>query len=138
MRRHLRIAKPVADLERSVPMYRDGLGLCVIARFTDHDGFDGVMMGSDGMDYHLEFTCGRRHAVRPSPAPEDLLVFYIPEPEAWRHACARMDAAGFQAVSSFNPYWDRSGRTFEDPDGYRVVLQNATWTNRPAPETGLA
>jgi hypothetical protein len=28
---------------------------------------------------------------------------------------------------AFNPYWDRSGRTFEDPDGYRVVLQNAPY-----------
>ena len=28
----------------------------------------------------------------------------------------------------FNPYWDRSGRTFEDPDGYRVVIQRASWS----------
>jgi len=26
-----------------------------------------------------------------------------------------------------NPYWKRNGRTFEDVDGYRVVLQNGTW-----------
>jgi hypothetical protein len=119
-------------------MYRDGLGLSVIARFADHDGFDGVMLGCDGMDYHIELTCCRRHAVRPSPTAEDLLVFYIPESEAWRLACARMVAAGFRPVVPFNPFWERSGRTFEDPDGYRVVLQNTAWTNRPAPETGLA
>jgi len=119
-------------------MYRDGLGLSVIARFTDHDGFDGVMLGADGIDYHIELTCSRRHAVQPSPTQEDLLVFYLPEPDAWRLACTRIVAAGFRPVASFNPYWDRSGRTFEDPDGYRVVLQNAAWTNRPAPETGLA
>lgn len=28
---------------------------------------------------------------------------------------------------SFNPYWDRLGVTFEDPDGYRVVLQRDAW-----------
>jgi hypothetical protein len=39
-----------------------------------------------------------------------------------------MMAAGYEPVSSFNPYWDRVGRTFEDPDGYRVVLQNAVWS----------
>jgi hypothetical protein len=39
-----------------------------------------------------------------------------------------MQAAGYQATASFNPYWDRVGRTFEDPDGYRVVLQNAAWS----------
>jgi len=30
-------------------------------------------------------------------------------------------------VASFNPYWERAGRTFEDPDGYRVVFQNSSW-----------
>lgn len=41
-----------------------------------------------------------------------------------------MVAAGFKQVTSFNPYWDMHGRTFEDNDGYRVVLQNAAWENR--------
>jgi hypothetical protein len=39
-----------------------------------------------------------------------------------------MLAAGFRAVASFNPYWERRGRTFEDP-GYRTVRQNAAWQN---------
>ena len=39
-----------------------------------------------------------------------------------------MAAAGFRPVASYNPYWDRSGRTFEDVDGYRVVLENEAWT----------
>ncbi|WP_423223025.1 hypothetical protein [Candidatus Amarolinea aalborgensis] len=32
-------------------------------------------------------------------------------------------------VQPANPYWERSGRTFEDPDGYRVVLQHARWSS---------
>jgi hypothetical protein len=39
-----------------------------------------------------------------------------------------MTSAGFREVPSNNPYWDLQGRTFEDIDGYRVVLQNAAWT----------
>ncbi len=31
-----------------------------------------------------------------------------------------------EAVIRF--YWDRQGITFEDPDGYRVVLQRTDWT----------
>jgi hypothetical protein len=38
-----------------------------------------------------------------------------------------MLTAGFSPVPAFNPYWDRNGKTFEDPDGYRIVLQNAAW-----------
>lgn len=28
---------------------------------------------------------------------------------------------------NLNPYWDQQGKTFVDPYGYRVVLQNADW-----------
>lgn len=38
-----------------------------------------------------------------------------------------LEAVGHAAVPSFNPYWDVRGNTFEDPDGYRVVLENAAW-----------
>jgi len=38
-----------------------------------------------------------------------------------------MRAAGFLVVTAYNPYWDRAGHTFEDPDGYRVVLQHQAW-----------
>jgi hypothetical protein len=42
-----------------------------------------------------------------------------------------MQHAGFAPVPSYNPYWDVTGRTFEDPDGYRVVLQCAAWPEAP-------
>ncbi|MBX3716527.1 MAG: VOC family protein [Burkholderiales bacterium] len=124
---HLRIARPVSDLARSCAMYRDGLGLRVLGSFEDHAGFDGVMLGLDGAGWHLEFTHCRTHPVAPAPTAEDLVVLYLPEAAGWEAANARMAAAGFRPVSSFNPYWDARGRTWEDPDGYRVVLQNAAW-----------
>ena len=46
----------------------------------------------------------------------------------WQAVVRRMAAAGFAPVLSYNPYWDQHGRTFEDPDGYRVVLQRAKWS----------
>ncbi|MEJ2194201.1 MAG: hypothetical protein P8X73_05005 [Ignavibacteriaceae bacterium] len=42
-------------------------------------------------------------------------------------ACLRMVSAGFNVIPSYNPYWDKAGKTFEDIDGYRIVLQNAAW-----------
>jgi hypothetical protein len=39
----------------------------------------------------------------------------------------KIEAAGFTPVSSYNSYWDKDGCTFEDLDGYRVVLQNREW-----------
>ena len=55
-------------------------------------------------------------------------MFYIPTSDAWQAACARMELAGFLRVVSFNPYWDVLGRTFVDPDGYRIVLQQGEWS----------
>ena len=126
---HLRIARPVSDLSRSRSMYCHGLGLRVVDSFENHEGFDGVMLGLPGASYHFEFTHCRAHPVAPAPTAEDLVVLYLPEPAEWQSACANMLAAGFRQVASFNPYWDLRGRTFEDPDGYRVVLQNAEWSN---------
>lgn len=123
----LRVARPTDDLDALIPFYRDGLGLEVLYRFEDHEGFDGVMLGAAGAPYHLEFTRARGHAAPRAPSQDHLLVFYLPEAAAWRAAVARMQAAGFAPVAAFNPYWDRQGATFEDPDGYRVVLQNAAW-----------
>lgn len=38
-----------------------------------------------------------------------------------------MLASGFERVQAYNPYWDVHGQTFEDLDGYRVVLQAGAW-----------
>jgi catechol 2,3-dioxygenase-like lactoylglutathione lyase family enzyme len=123
----LRVARPTDDLEAVVKFYRDGLGLTELYRFADHDGFDGVMLGLPGAPYHLEFTRAHGHRAGRAPTPDNLLVFYLPDPAQWRDAVARFERAGYEPVPSFNPYWDRLGITFEDPDGYRVVLQRDAW-----------
>lgn len=110
-------------------MYCEGLGLRGIGSFEDHAGFDGVMLGVPGSDHHFEFTHCRAHPVAPSPTPEDLIVLYLATRADWDRACARMLAAGFEQVASFNPYWEVRGRTYQDHDGYRVVLQNDGWSN---------
>jgi catechol 2,3-dioxygenase-like lactoylglutathione lyase family enzyme len=125
----LRVARPSDDLDPLLKFYRDGLGFSLLYRFEDHDGFDGIMLGQEGAPYHFEFTRTRGHAAGRAPTMDNLVVFYLPDASAWRAAVARMRAAGFAPVASFNPYWDRQGVTFEDPDGYRVVLQNAAWAH---------
>ncbi|KLK93187.1 glyoxalase [Microvirga vignae] len=123
----LRVARPTDRLEEVVRFYRDGLGFEMIASFDDHDGFDGRMLGHPGAPWHLEFTQHPGHRAGRAPTQDNLLVFYLPDRTAWEAAIERMRANGFSPVPSFNPYWDRHGMTFEDPDGYRVVLQNAVW-----------
>lgn len=123
----VRIARPSDDLHALRKFYCDGLGLEVLYEFRGHDGFDGVMLGRRGDPYHFEFTKKEGHSAGRAPSQDNLTVFYLPDPAEWKSAVARMENAGYAPVPAFNPYWDRNGRTFEDPDGYRIVLQNAAW-----------
>ncbi len=125
----LRVARPTDDVDSLLRFYRDGLGLNELGRFTDHDGFDGVMLGHPSSPYHFEFTHAHGHVVGRSTTQDHLIVFYIPDEKIWHGLQERMQQHGYDPVRSFNPYWDNSGVTFEDPDGYRVVLQNAEWNN---------
>ena len=123
----LRVARPTDRLDDVVRFYTVGLGLRSLGSFENHDGFDGVMLGLRGASYHLEFTRKIGHVAGRAPTADNLLVFYLSDREQWQTAVDRMIAAGYEPVASFNPYWDRAGKTFEDPDGYRVVLQNDSW-----------
>jgi catechol 2,3-dioxygenase-like lactoylglutathione lyase family enzyme len=124
---HLRVARPTDHMAAVVAFYRDGLGFTVLGEFVDHDGFDGVMLGHPGAAYHLEFTSQAGHRAGPAPTDDNLLVFYLPDAAAWRGAIDHLRALGHEPVPAGNPYWDRQGCTFADPDGYRIVLQNAAW-----------
>lgn len=124
----LRVSRPSDDLDALLRFYQQGLGLTLLYRFEDHDGFDGLILGWAEAPYHLEFTRARGHRAGRAPTLDNLLVFYLPDKDEWKGAVRRMHAAGFEPVPSFNPYWDREGVTFEDPDGYRVVLQRSAWT----------
>jgi hypothetical protein len=124
----MRVSRPTDNLAGITEMYVKGLGFTVLAQFTEHEGFDGAILGHSQQPYHLEFTAQRGHQVGKAPTKDHLLVFYIPDTEEWEESCAHMLAAGFRGVPSYNPYWDVQGKTFEDLDGYRVVLQNTAWT----------
>lgn len=125
----LRVARPTDHLEEVVRFYTEGLGLSILDSFEDHDGFDGVMVGLPGAAYHLEFTRKHGHSAGRAPTQDNLLVFYIDDKQEWLNATQRMAAAGYKPVASFNPYWDRLGQSYEDPDGYRVGIQNESWSH---------
>ena len=119
----LRVARHTERLDEVVAFYRDGLGLTEIGGFRDHDGYDGVFLAVPGTGAHLELTAGGGHGA-PAPHPESLLVLYLGDEQAVRAVAARLDA---DPVAPANPYWAEHGLTFEDPDGFCVVLVPAAW-----------
>ena len=106
---HLRFARPSNDLEAVVRFYRDGLGFELLGGFEDHEGFDGVMLGHPGAPVHLEFTRELRHVEFHEPSPDQLIVIYLPDPDAWWAAVWRLERMGHRSVPAHNPYWDVNG-----------------------------
>ncbi len=123
----IRIARATNELIRISKMYCDGLGMEVLGSFEGHSGFDGIMIGSQSSSYHLEFTQQKGFKAPASHSEESLLVFYIPEPSKFQHIEAQMIEAGFTKTKSHNQYWDEHGCTFQDFEGYTIVLCRNDW-----------
>jgi len=120
----VRVARPTDQLDAIIAFYRDGLGLPELHRFNDHDGYDGVMLGLPGRQYHLEFTQHVNGSPCPAPSLDNLLVLYIPDADQLKRLRDRLEAFGHKPVAPENSYWRDISHTYEDPDGWRVVLCN--------------
>jgi ribosomal protein S18 acetylase RimI-like enzyme len=129
-----RVAHPVRDLDRALGFYRDLLGLPVTGGFTGHDGYDGAFLTLPGGG-ELELTTG---PASPSPGTdEDLLVLYVRTPQEVSRTAAGLAAAGHHEAPVANPYWQRWGRCFPDPDGYRVVVAVRPGAGAPADDVRI-
>lgn len=118
----VRVARPTDRLDEVVRFYRDGLGLPELGRFEGHRGYDGVLLGLPGSDYHLEFTAHADGSPCPAPSEDNLLVLYVESEAAAAAAASRLAELGYPDVEPENPYWDGRSVTIADPDGWRVVL----------------
>ena len=118
----MRVGRPTDHLEEITKMYAEGLGFEIIGGFDGHNNFSGRMVGHPKHHYHLEFTTHKNEKAGRAPSLENLLVFYITDETEYNIAIKRISNAGFRKVKSFNPYWEGGAQTFEDLDGYRVVI----------------
>ena len=118
----VRFARPTDRLEDVLRFYEDGLGLRRIDCFDDHAGYSGVMLGLPGEEVHLELTTHEEGSPGPAPTRDNLLVLYLTDRDAITAVESRMRGLGHGPVEPENPYWS-DDLTFEDPDGWRVVLR---------------
>ncbi len=123
----LRVTRPTDNLNEITDMYVNGLGVRLLGSCEDHNGFDGSIIGHESHPYHLEFIHHRGSVVGSTPTQDSLLIFYMPQHEIFTQCCERIDKTGFIVVPADNDYWNLVSKTFEDLDGYRVVLQEKLW-----------
>lgn len=123
----VRIARPTNRLGEVVRFYTEGIGLKQIGGFQGHQGYDGVMLGLPGTNYHLEFTQHENSNPCHAPTKDNLLVLYIPDHDIVNQVAERLRTMGYPCVKPENPYWRQDGITIEDPDGWRVVLMKRSF-----------
>ncbi|WGJ08512.1 VOC family protein [Brucella intermedia] len=122
----VRIARPTDKLAAVIAFYRDGLGMPELARFEGHAGYDGIMLGLPDKSVHLEFTQQTGGSPCPAPSLDNLLVLYVTERNAYDRLNERMQRFGYAPVEPENPYWLERSLTYQDPDGWRVVICRET------------
>ena len=116
-----RTARHTRELNRMIDFYGRVLGLQVLGEFKDHQNYDGVFLGIPGESWHLEFTVSADTPAH-SPDDDDLLVFYAESPDEFNKIKERFIANKVKHLKPKNPYWENNGITFEDPDGFRIVI----------------
>jgi len=125
---HVRIARPTDRLEEVVDFYTAGVGLPLLGRFADHDGYSGAFIGLPGAGHHLEFTTHVDGSPCPAPTRDNLVVLYLRDRSVAAEIVRRLATSGHPAVEPENPYWSTvAATTVEDPDGWRVVLVPGPW-----------
>lgn len=127
MIQHFRVARHTSDIDKIKEFYIGLVGLKLLYEFN-HDGYLGIMLGQKEDDWHLEFTVSDKEPKHCSDE-EDVLVFYLADDKKYIEALERFKYSGVEAIKSANPYWDIHGRTYIDPDGYRIVICHKEWVN---------
>jgi catechol 2,3-dioxygenase-like lactoylglutathione lyase family enzyme len=119
----LRIARHTNDLEKIKSFYIDILGLELMGTFENHDNYDGVFIGKPNLDWHLEFTKSNDLANHIFDE-DDILVFYPETILEFKTLINNLLNNAFSTITSKNPYWNKNGKMFLDPDGYQIVLSD--------------
>lgn len=127
MIQHFRVARHTKNIDKVKDFYTRLVGLRLLYEFN-HDGYIGVMLGQKEDNWHLEFTMSDKEPKHCSDE-EDVLVFYFDNDKKYIEVLERFKFEGIDPVESANPYWDVYGRTYIDPDGYRVVMCHKEWKN---------
>jgi len=116
---NFRFARHTNKLNELTRFYTEILGLKILGEFENHDHYNGVVIGKEGADWHLEFT-ESNHTTNHVTDEDDVLVFYPTTKEEYDELLERLSVS--QKIQARNPYWNKNGHMFYDPDGFRIVI----------------
>lgn len=116
-----RTARHTANLQRIIDFYCGILGLEILGKFDDHDGYDGIFLGRKETDWEIEFTVSH-DLPEHQPDDDDLFVFYAATETELAQMRESFRQHNIPEENAKNPYWALNGVTYKDPDGFRIVI----------------
>jgi len=118
---HLRVARHTNNLEAIVNFYINILGFERLGGFDNHNNYDGVFIGKNGLDWHFEFTQSETKANHIFDE-DDAIVLYPDTIRKYNILYSQIIANNIKFITAINPYWNENGKMFLDPDGYRIII----------------
>ncbi|MGQ8336063.1 hypothetical protein ACUNWD_05885 [Sunxiuqinia sp. A32] len=95
-------------MKKLADFYCDILNFEVLGRFENHDDYNGIFLGIQGFDWHLEFTESSKKAEHQFDE-DDLLVFYPKSNKEYKQIILNINSNSIEKLSPANPYWKNNG-----------------------------
>ena len=118
-----RYARHTNNLEKIKNFYTLVLGLDLLGKFENHNDYNGIFLGNENENWHLEFT-QTNEIVHHSFNEDDILVFYPNSKTEYVKILETIQNCDIKFIESKNPYWNENGKMILDPDGFRVIISN--------------
>lgn len=118
-----RIARHTNDLEKIRNFYTKIIGLNFLREFKNHNGYNGIFLGREGLDWHLEFTTSKEkvdHVFN----EDDCLVFYPLTQQEYDAVMWKVKGNKIERIIAKNPYWNDNGFMISDPDGCLIIISS--------------
>ena len=118
-----RFARHTNNLDKLKQFYTTILGFEVLGSFENHNHYDGIFIGKQNLDWHLEFTQSDE-IVAFNFNEDDILVFYPETIAEYDFLIENINKNNIDFIESKNTYWCINGKMILDPDGYRIIISN--------------
>ena len=118
-----RFARHTNDLEKIKSFYIDILGFELLGKFENHNNYDGIFIGKENENWHLEFTKSNE-VVLFNFNEDDILVFYPQDKIEYESVIYKIQSKNIEFIEAKNPYWNENGKMILDPDGYRIIISD--------------
>lgn len=116
-----RLARHTNNLNSIIEFYTNVLDFDILGQFENHENYDGVFLGKQGLDWHLEFTTSSDKAEHTTDE-DDALVFYPKTITDYEAILSNIEKFNIAKLQSKNPYWNRNGIMIKDSDGFYVIV----------------